>query len=158
MSVEFISARKNKKAFRNLLNAYLAELSQYNKRIVCNEDGIYEPWLLRELLRKEYDSFLIIREERLVGLVVIGQGGLQGSEHNIEEFYIIPSFRKKGCGREAACKVLALYRGEFHLHVLKKNEKARAFWENTLKSLNISYTTGSDSVVADYMRFTVSAI
>lgn len=58
-----------------------------------------------------------------------------GSHREVAEFYIIPSCRQAGRGRDLAASVFQLFPGAWEVKQLAKAHAAQAFWRRTLASL-----------------------
>lgn len=153
--IRLVEAKENDKLFANLLNCYLAELSRYNRNIVINKDGVYEPALAGELLNSPYCSYLVYDGFSPCGFVSVGKGNIGLAERCIAEFYVLPSMRRRGIGESAADLVFERHKGKYSLHVLKNNLPARRFWLAQMRRKKLTYAVGCDCEAADYLIFNV---
>lgn len=57
----------------------------------------------------------------------------------LAEFFIMPEFRKKNFGSEAAIKTIKSQHGSWEISVLEDNLVAKKFWLHILNKLSVQY-------------------
>jgi len=65
-----------------------------------------------------------------------------GTPHQIAEFLMLPKYRRRGLGAEAARQVLSRWPGEWSTHEIPGNDGAVAFWR---RAIPVPFTETSDS-------------
>lgn len=93
-------------------------------------------------VRDQCEQF-IIRANGLTAGYAIVAAGLEhlprGVDYELLDFYIAPPYRRSGVGRQAARLVFDLYRGEWVVFELQRNEPAKRFWRKVIRE----YTRGN---------------
>jgi predicted acetyltransferase len=65
-----------------------------------------------------------------------------GSPHQVAEFLVLPKFRRRGLGTEAARQVLSRWHGEWITYEVAENEQAVGFWR---RAIPVQFTEASDA-------------
>jgi predicted acetyltransferase len=113
-----------KQRLAELLQTYLVELGPW---------GYGEPDypFLDSYWREERRSpFLIEADGAAAGFVLVNKLSISGYgvDASIAEFYVLPSFRRRGCGARAAALAFRTRRGWWELSFHRDNPAARVFW------------------------------
>ncbi len=137
---------------KRLYADYMIEMSFMNpalKRLIAKTGEPVSKMALEEIeffYREENTGIYFIRHGgMLVGFVVLGtfpNASIDGALY-IQEFYVLPQFRRKGFGRAAVriiCESCKDQKVEFF--VLKENPVAKRFWMKAMKCMG--YTDVSD--------------
>jgi predicted acetyltransferase len=130
MLVEF--SKKNMHIFYTLAQAYEAEFSFITKKLP-NENGIFELDTMPSSTIKGYFWFL---DNLPAGFILID---LVDQPYDVNEIYVIPSFRNKKIGEEIFIQVLKNHPGNWQVKQLLTADKARTFWRKVIGK----YTQGN---------------
>lgn len=79
--------------------------------------------------------FLVRVDGRLAGFVLAKRGSeVSGDEDvwDVAEFFIIRGYRRRGIGTEVAHEVWRRFPGHWEVRVMKRNNKAKEFWERAI--------------------------
>ena len=104
-----------------LLAAYLAEL------------GVQSAYPYLPLYWQEPERFpyVIFAGSEIVGFALVREVGV-APEFEMAEFYVMPSHRRIGIGRRAACELFAIHRGSWRVNAMPGNAQAQAFWASVV--------------------------
>ena len=58
--------------------------------------------------------------------------GCETADFEIEEFFILRNYRKKGIGKNIATKMFADFKGKWQIRVLDNNAPAMVFWQRVI--------------------------
>lgn len=129
-----LSLTPEKSVLRNLLAAYLSELSEYGDVEIAypyfdaywNEGECRWPYVI-------YDS------DQLVGFAFVNtfSPSGRGTDFSFAEFYIVPDARRHGIGRDAAKAILTAHSGVWELSVMSPNAPAQRFWPNAIGAAQV---------------------
>jgi len=134
MSVKLLAVdTAHKEQLRQMLSAYLEELSQYGDA---------------DLTYRFFDSYwsdsdrwpyFIEKGDETVGFILLNtwSPSQKGTDYAIAEFYIFPEFRGVGVGKSAFARLLNSRPGMWELSVMLRNKAAKAFWTRTLATSDI---------------------
>jgi predicted acetyltransferase len=117
------------------LSAYLAELgvpSAYP----------YLPLYWREPERFPY---VIVAGSEIVGFALVRKIEA-AAQFEMAEFYVVPTHRRIGIGRRAACQLFAMHRGSWRVSPISNNVRAQAFWVSVLASASSAHNPSTDHV------------
>ncbi len=118
-----------------MLQEYLSYLSTF-ERIEIDQNGefIY-PYLDLYWEELSRSAFLIVAEDLVIGFALIREvkEELDMAYMSVAEFYVIPTFQRKGVGEKAARLLFDLYPGNWRLSVIRKNLNGLKFWRKVLK-------------------------
>jgi predicted acetyltransferase len=103
------------------LSAYLAELG-------VQSAYPYLPLYWREPGRYPY---VIVANSELVGFALVRTSGV-GPQFEMAEFYVMPSHRRIGIGRRAACELFVIHCGDWQVKVMPGSPQAESFWASVL--------------------------
>lgn len=97
------------------------------------------------------DKYFIKYNGKLAGFVLINENNkfnFQGK--TIAEFLILPPYRRKHLGKEAAIKAFELYPGNWEVQPMENNPIAYSFWNNVIsmytKGHYITKNTGIENI------------
>lgn len=112
---------------RKMLNEYLIELSEFDKDIKFDDNGvpIYNWFECYWEDKERYPIYLII-ENQVAGMAMIRELGTL--EYDIAEFYVQPNYRKDGNAMWFATEITNLFEGKFTISARHTNERAIKFW------------------------------
>lgn len=82
------------------------------------------------------EGFYWIENDQVVGFCIKIE---IGSSSDISEFYVIPSYRKKGIGERMAFAVFDLFPGKWQVRQIEGAEEAKQFWRKIIRK----YTQGN---------------
>jgi predicted acetyltransferase len=151
MTIKILAASEAKKSeLREMLSAYLRELSQYGDV---------------DLGYRFFDSYwtddnrwpyLIVKDESPVGFALVNTWSPsgKGADFALAEFYVRPEFRGMGVGKRAFTSLLQKRFGIWKLSVMADNETGKAFWERALASTDVSDLEGIELGSEVVHRFT----
>lgn len=135
LSLEKVSTDCHRDVLRRLMEFYLYDFSSFME-CFPNERGSFEdapPFSY--ISNPKVDSYLVQVEGRLAGFVmVLLHSRLSGDPRvrDLNQFFILRSYRRNGIGTQAAHMVLRLYPGCWEVRCLESNTAAKAFWERTI--------------------------
>ena len=121
----------------NLLEFYTYEFSESNQ-IDVGPDGRFgyadltDYWNLDGL-----HPYLMSIGSKLSGLALVQRGSvISGSDHvwDMEEFFVMRKYRRRGYGSELTKRVWRLHPGEWEIRVLDTNRAALEFWSSAVAS------------------------
>jgi predicted acetyltransferase len=127
---------RDKSVFRNLMQLYLYDFSEYNGADP-DSHGLFEYGYLDHYWtpagRDEGRApFLITAEGYLAGFVLKGgahsRAGRGDVEHGIAEFFVMRKWRRSGVGRQAAFELFDRFPGRWEVAQKRSNTPAQAFW------------------------------
>lgn len=79
--------------------------------------------------------FLILEGGRIAGFAFVRRGrlgnGAEGSD--LQEFFVLERYRRRGVGSRAARAVFRRFPGWWQVKVLVKNRPARSFWRRVIR-------------------------
>ncbi|WP_159731972.1 GNAT family N-acetyltransferase [Methylosinus sp. Ce-a6] len=116
---------EEKREIAALLRRYLVELGPWGYDEPDNYPFLDSYW--REARRFPY---LIEAEGRAAGFTLVNAISISGYpvDASIAEFYVLPAFRRTGCGAAAAAQTFRMRAGWWELSYHRDNAAARAFW------------------------------
>lgn len=150
--MELVNASQKKKAFQNLFNLYVHELSGYDHWLgtALDSEGIYQsPGGLEEYYDEtKKEAYVIMEDEQAIGFVVFSQ---EPNLCSVNEIFIVNSKRNMGIASGIIQNYWKDKTGTFMTHLLKNNQPAISFWENLFKRNNYLFeTTKRDEVAVNY--------
>lgn len=141
MDFELILAtEEHKEAIGHLMQFYIYDFSEYLDYDV-EENGFYKPYPSLD----DYWSattrkfpYVIIKEGKFVGFVLVHMKKSDGGPFAIAEFFIMKKYRRTGIGSAVAKKIFALHPGAWEVHQREENVAAVKFWIKVIGE----YTSG----------------
>lgn len=126
---------EQKQELSNMLNEYLDILSSYAHEQFPKPYKHLDSYFIEPNRR----PFFIQTNDKKVGFVLVNLKDPLANEEkqSISEFYVIPEYRDKGIGAEAARQVFDLFPGTWVIRELKSNS-AEQFWKKVINN----YTNG----------------
>lgn len=79
-------------------------------------------------------AYLIYACGEIAGFCLVREYPGEAATHDIEQFFIVDAFKRKGIGRLALRQILDLYPGKWLIRVLKENERALLFWRQAIEA------------------------
>tara|TARA_R110002073_G_scaffold14926_6_gene59958 strand:- start:2718 stop:3197 length:480 start_codon:yes stop_codon:yes gene_type:complete len=135
---------------RVLMPDYLVEMGNYVDVPTDVNGNMVYPYLEHYWQAPDRLPFVLISDEvdcgfALVRSMINPDNG--ASYHSLAEFFVIPSFRRRGFGALAADMILKSLGGQWEVSVLKTNLPAQKFWARTLTVLcpDLTCTDTGDS-------------
>jgi len=117
--------KDNEVVYLNLVQAYEAEFSDLTKE-VPDESGLFK---VQTTIDQYHSGYLVYDNIIPVGFVVFTEGEV----NDVAEFYIIPSRRHKGFGKELAHYTFKRHPGKWQVRQIEGAAKATAFWRKTIE-------------------------
>lgn len=115
---------------QNLARFYVYDRTPY-MGWECAENGMFECIDFKHyLIDPDKKSFLIKRNEELVGFVLIDQEQLlldNRVDWNMGEFFVLAKFQNKGIGSKIIQRIFELFLGKWSIAVMPENKKALSF-------------------------------
>ncbi len=141
---------------RNMMSLYLHDLSPFFS-IELDDSGCYEyPYLDRYWTEMGRFPYLILVNERICGFVLVRKKPKAGIDYEIEEFFVLKRYRKKGIGESVARKLFRKYSGRWEVQCLRKNTPAISFWKSVIYKMvkeNYSETINKKQTISIMLRF-----
>jgi len=138
VSIDLIPIKEEK---RNLLEAMML---QYFKEIdidkVIVRDGkelIEYPYLSSYWTDEKRMPFFIIWDQKLAGFALINDWAVHrifDADLSVAEFYVAPSFRRKGIAQKAVQHLFRRLTGKWEVRQSATNLSAVNFWRNTINA------------------------
>ena len=75
--------------------------------------------------------YVIAAGSEIVGFALVREVGA-APQFEMAEFYVMPSRRRIGIGRRAACELFAIHRGSWQVNAMPSSAQAQAFWASVL--------------------------
>ncbi len=131
----------------NLAQAYEAEFSLVTKKNPL-PSGLYS---LDTNCDIDHPSYLIYDKVTPIGFCIKTIVDLR---HDISEFYVIPTYRRKGIAKYFATEIFKKYTGDWQVRQIRGADKAVSFWRAVINE----FTSGhfSESQVDDASWGTVT--
>jgi predicted acetyltransferase len=78
--------------------------------------------------------FFILNNGRVAGFVLVRRlvEGPNPAAHSVAEFYVLPAYRHRGIGREAAWQAFRMFPGRWHVAQEAGNTPAQLFWQRVV--------------------------
>ena len=142
-----IACVDDKDFMRNIYQAYLHDLSEFNDSLELDCKGLFDDsWIDSYYYKDNLMPFKITLDGRVIGFIFCSIG--ETVDYIVQDIFILRNYRNKGLSKLALKQLFNIYKGTFGLDVLITNEPAMLFWKNCLKDFKIYYTTskvGSES-------------
>ncbi|SDX89737.1 hypothetical protein SAMN05421644_11834 [Allochromatium warmingii] len=122
--------RNNLPVYLNLCQSYEGEFSAITGK-QPNEKGVFE---LDTQLGGDVLGYVLYDERTPLGLAAVKMKD-RGQAWEVCEFYIVPSARKQGLGKQFALELFKRYPGCWEIKQISGAEYATAFWRKTLAEL-----------------------
>lgn len=138
-----------KPAIAALLKRYLAELGAWG---YGEEDYPFLDSYWREERRAPH---VIEADGERAGFVLVNAVSISGYpiDGAIAEFYVLPPFRRRGCGEQAAAAAFRTRPGRWELSFHRDNVAARNFWPRAAERSGASRLQFFDVGESRIMRF-----
>ena len=144
ISIELVR-KEEKEILKNLLEKYLYEHSQYDKRDV-NILGLFGYDYLDNYWTEENRFPYFIKVDNiLAGFVMVNDYNETKLDTNytVSEFFIMYKYRRNGVGKYAVKYILEKHKGKWQLSFHPNNENSKKFWINTISE----YTKGNYKLI-----------
>ena len=140
----------NRDLLWKLLQQYLEEMAQYYD-LARDTDGNY-PYKYFESYFIEADrkAYLICDGQNPAGFALVNPYAYLGEavDHVLAEFFILPKYRKKHLGTEAAQQILQSFPGRWEIKYSERNTAAAKFWNRVTAQYNpIKYSMDENETV-----------
>lgn len=138
MNVELkLVKEEEKRVLANMLQLYLHDITRF-LHMEMNNEGLFEyKYLDNYWTNKDYIPYFIIADNKIAGFILVNNDFLaldKGKDgHNIAEFFIMNSFKRKGIGKKASHLIFDMYPGNWEVRPVLRSEEAKVFWENIIK-------------------------
>jgi len=131
---------EQKELLYNLYQYYRYDFSKYTEEDV-GLDGRFAIDLEHYWIDPRWNPFFICNGERIIGFLVVlfeNYDTEPDPTHVIYDFLILSKYRKRGLGKKAATEAFDLFKANWKVVQIKKNEPAILFWRNVVNH----YTSG----------------
>ena len=98
-----------------------------------NDDALFDyPWFEAYFTEEEREAYFIRQQgtKQLLGFAMIRRH--EDGRHSIAEFLVIPKYRRRGIGTQAAKACFALHDGLWEVKPAYGSESARLFWQRVI--------------------------
>ena len=146
--------KKDKKKLYRLLQFSLYDGSFFIENVI-NEDCLFDyTWFDKYFTDKNRESYFIKYENKIAGFVMVNKHlKVLNEGYSVAEFLILPYYRRKHFGREAAFKVFQLH-DKWEIQPMDNNHIAYNFWKNVIKEYtNNNYEVKSFTDMEDVFIF-----
>ena len=122
-----------KAQLRDMLSAYLHELSQYG------DVDLNYPFFDSYWSDADRWAYFIETQDRIAGFFLVNTWppSGKGTDFALAECYLLPAFRGAGYGKTAFSSLLQSRPGVWELSVMSRNFPARAFWQRALATVGV---------------------
>ncbi len=133
--------RRHLTVLHNLMQLYLYDFSELlceDEEGYVNEQGLFELDfdLRRYAGQRGYWGYLARVGERWAGFALISdqadKAPAGSSGRNMDEFFVLRCFRRRGIGRQMAERIFDTYRGFWQIGEIGSNQGAQAFWRRVI--------------------------
>jgi len=125
----------DKQVLRNLLELYLYDFSEFDKKDV-NRHGLYGySYLDHYWTDPGRHPFFIMADGVLAGFVLVSDFCYlcaPGEARSISELFVLKKYRRMGVGQDSAKAVFAMYPGKWEVLQHPENKVSMKFWENVI--------------------------
>jgi len=132
--------RSSDQILKNLMEHYLHDMAEWFE-FDSTEDGSYS-YSTDPIWDEGFDVFLVYSDVIPIGFAIVGSGErwiADKSARDLDEFFVIRRYRRKGVGQFLAEHVWGLYPGKWVVRVFQNNLPALPFWRVTVSG----YTQGA---------------
>ncbi|MBE5799983.1 MAG: GNAT family N-acetyltransferase [Clostridiales bacterium] len=101
-----------------------------------NDDALFDyPWFDAYFTEPEREAYFIREKDtqRLLGFAMVRAH--EDGRHSIAEFLVIPKYRRRGIGTQAARACFALHEGMWEVKPAYGSEAARLFWQQVINRI-----------------------
>ena len=135
MNVEVQQAGEDKQnQIEELLNEYLAELSQYREVCVRATTAAEYRYLKDYWSDSSRFPFILWANSELAGFAFVRRTEEdQEPVFQVAEFFVRPKHRRCGIGRAAVSNIWHRFPGRWELQVINRNGSAVQFWERCIR-------------------------
>lgn len=134
ITLERVQAEKRDTLFRLLQYSLFEEsLTDLND---MNDDALFDyPWFDGYFTEEEREAYFIRQRgtARLLGFAMIRRHA--DGRHSIAEFLVIPKYRRRGVGSQAAENCFALHEGLWEVKPAYGSEQAKCFWQRVISRI-----------------------
>ena len=105
-------------------------LTDFNE---MNDDALFDyPWFDAYFTEAEREAYFIRENgsDRLLGFAMVRAH--EDGRHSIAEFMVIPKYRRRGVGSQAAKACFALHNGLWEVKPAYGSEQAKRFWQKVI--------------------------
>lgn len=147
---------EEKQIIVKLWKPYIDELfsSFYKRPEYKEEDEIYQYPLLDIYWQEDTNiPYLVLSDKKVTGFALVSY---DRDYWRINEFYIIPEFRRLGIAFDSAAQICRKHPGNWEISYNKHNLPGRSLWQKLAVNLSHSpVSTGQSSSSHEYMRFSI---
>ena len=121
--------RSSDQILKNLMEHYLHDMAEWFE-FDSSEDGSYS-YSTDHLWDEGFDVFLVYSDVIPIGFAIVGSGERWIEDINardLDEFFVIRRYRRRGVGQFLAEHVWSLYPGKWVVRVFQRNLGALPFW------------------------------
>ena len=121
--------RSSDQVLRNLLEHYLHDMAEWFE-FDSLEDGSYS-YSATNFWDEGFDVFIAYTDLIPIGFAIVGSGERWIGDKNardLDEFFVVRRYRRKGLGQFLAEHVWSLYPGKWVVRVFQHNLPALPFW------------------------------
>lgn len=115
-----------------------------------NDDALFNyPWFDAYFSEPEREAYFIYDREsdKLLGFAMINTYLMQSETgHRIAEFMVLPKYRRKGIGTQAAAACFSLHPGLWEVRPALGSRQAYSFWQKAIQSYTGGRYTWRDQV------------
>ncbi len=160
--IEIVSAGISEKGtIENLFVYYIYEMSDL-LQTSASEIGLLEP--RQHNLKRYWESdnhypYLIRCNGEIAGFSLLRKYPNDPKHYDIDQFFVLKKFSRRGVGREAFKQSVAALPGSWITRVLLENKKALAFWLSVIPSVTDNKFVHSIEIDGDlpmhFIRFQI---
>lgn len=131
----------DKSVLRNLMELCQHDYSEYDGADV-DEHGLFGyKYVDHYWTEAGRHAFLVRVAGKLAGLVLVRtiEEQEEPATHTIAEFFVMRKYRRRGVGRQVACRIFDLFPGNWSIYQEEGNRPAQSFWRRVIAE----YTQGA---------------
>ncbi len=137
----------------NLCPYYIYDMSEHmgwppneNGQFTFNKSSLDAYWG-----REDHVPYFIHDDEELAGFVLVRKDPINNLVYDIEQFFVLSKFKRKGVGKQTLKLVAEQFPGQWQIRVLIGNESALKFWQSAISGLVGDNYTQSEQVHIDLL-------
>ncbi|PEJ60667.1 GNAT family N-acetyltransferase [Bacillus sp. AFS002410] len=157
MLINIIKVKKEEESIlHNLMQFYIYEFTKYLSDLKLGQSGTYHKFNLEKYwVNQNYHALFIKHKDELIGFALI-ESLTETASNQVEEFFIIKKYKGNGIGKKVAIELFNMFPGKWSISQIEKNEPAKAFWRNVIRSYtNGNFTERIDENKKTIQEFTV---
>lgn len=147
--------RSARGVLENLFHYYIYEMSDFLALAPSKEGhfGFNKSQLNIYWQSESHQPYFIYVDQEIAGFILLRKYPPMRSVNDIEQFFVLRRYSKKGVGKEAFKQVTQLTAGKWQIRILLENTNGLQFWKSAISNLVGDDFTLSKDVDIDLPMF-----